>query len=156
MNLTVLQRIAKTNYITRYWTETSGYLTPDGRWIHLVAKEDEDRGAWYRDDHRTIQSFLNSTYKVRCGYGMGAEAMYRAIKNHKLIRFSPEGHGFEFAGTLTASQARAIRDYYLDIRKIDDSLCIEKVLFKPYIHSVVIASNFEEFREYCYKNNISI
>ena len=156
MNKTILQRIAKENYITHHWTQTSGYLTPDGRWVHLISKEDEDRGGWYREDHRSIQHFLNSTYEERCGYGNGTHAMWRAMARHKFVRFSPEGNGFEFIGRLTAAQARAIRDYYRDVRRENDTLCIEKLTLKPYPKTNIIASNFEEFREYCYENNISI
>ena len=49
MNRTILQRIEKENYITHKWTPTSGYLTPDGRWVHLIPKEDEEDKTQHQD-----------------------------------------------------------------------------------------------------------
>ena len=82
MNKTILERIKKENYITSYPTKTSGYLLKDGSYVHLVAKVDEDCGACYRNDHRSISHFMNSMKKDD---GSGNDTMERFMKKYDFV-----------------------------------------------------------------------
>ena len=144
MNRKIIDRIKKVNYVTTYPTATSGYLSTDGMYIHLIAKSDEDRGGWYRDDHRSIQQFMNHRTNDEPW-----DCMIRFMK-HGNIRFSPEGHGFEFIKLPTREQVRAIiryqKHYY------DEDVCIERYDVKH--NSVETIGNLKDFIEYCRSKDI--
>lgn len=88
MNTTYEQRWLKDHYARKYPCCLSGYLLRDGCYIDMVAKSDVDRGAFYRDDHRTISHVYNSP-KCESGYNCMIDFMKRGN-----IRFSPERPGF--------------------------------------------------------------
>lgn len=123
MNKTILERIKKENYVTDYPTTTSGYLLKDGTYVHLVAKLDEDCGAWYRDDHRVISHFMNS---MKNDDSSGNDAMKRFVKNGN-IRFSPECNGFQFIKKPTREQIKEIISYCSHVRRNQKEYYIEKV-----------------------------
>ena len=144
MNKKIIDRIKKENYVTSYPTDTSGYLTPDGEWIHLISKQDEDRGGQYREDHRAICHFLN---KLADDYS-GAKAMMRIMKKYGFIRYSPESHGFEFAKWPTKAQCQEIISYYEDL-PYGENIIIEKM--KDYSSTPI---SLTEFMKYALKKGV--
>ena len=144
MNKSIIDRIKKVNYVTEYPTATSGYLSTDGMYIHLIAKSDEDRGGWYREDHRSIQHFMN-----RCPNDGPWDCMIRFMK-HGNIRFSPEGHGFEFAKLPTREQIRAIIRYQKEF--YNEDVCIERYDVKH--NRTETIGNLQDFCEYCRSEGI--
>jgi len=144
MNKTILKRIKKENYVTDYPTATSGYLLKDGTYVHLIAKIDEDRGAWYREDHRSISHFMNSMKKDDSS---GNDAMERFMKNGN-IRFSPECNGFQFIKKPTREQIKEIISYCSHVRRNQKEYYIEKVN-----DNFVVTREYdiEDLRELLYK-----
>ena len=141
MNKTILERIKKENHVTDYPTATSGYLLKDGTYVHLIAKEDEDRGNFYRDDHRSIRKFFNKR-KTDNWSGM---TDFVKMGN---IRFSPECNGFQFIKRPTCEQIKEIISYCSHARRNQKEYYIEKVnddfvVKKEY--------NIEDLRELLYK-----
>ena len=139
MNKSIIDRIKKVNYVTKYPTATSGYLSKDGEWIHLIAKSDEYRGGWYRDDHRSIQNFMNRRQNDESW-----DCMIRFMTPGN-IRFSPEGHGFEFIKLPTREQIRAIIRYQK--RYYNEDVYIERYDVKR--HTIETIGNLRDFLEYC-------
>lgn len=106
MNKTYEQRWLKDHYAREYPSSCSGYLLKDGLYIDLVDKRDVDRGAFYRDDHRTICRVYNSP---KCEDG--TSCMFDFMKRGN-IRYSPESPGFMlYKGTNpTLKQLEAMRE----------------------------------------------
>lgn len=105
MNKTYEERWLKDHYRTTFPRAQSGYLLKDGYYIDLVSKGDVDRGAWYRDDHRSICHVFNSPI---CENGYDCMIRFMARGN---IRFSPESGGFDMIKEPTREQWKAIRQY---------------------------------------------
>lgn len=142
MNKTILERAMKENYVTGYPTATSGYLLTDGRYLHLINKENEDSGGNYREDHRTICSFFNKRKNDNWS------GMVDFVKMGH-IRFSPECYGFEFIKKPTKWQAAQILrqcsrllpgEYWIE--RLDKDFRVVKTFTK------------DEFRAYCHNKGI--
>ena len=141
MNKKLIDRIKKENYVTSYPTGTSGYLTPAGEWVHLIAKIDEDRGSGYRDDHKVIGSFLNRTKDEDY---TGFLSMCRVMKRHGYIRYSPECHGFQFIKKPTREQVEEIKRY----RKDYCENYYEDVLIERVCNNLCTKQQFKDFNDF--------
>ena len=120
MNKTYEERWLKGHYAREYPCQLSGYLLKDGRYIDMVEKRDVDRGAFYRDDHRTISHVYNS---LKCE--LGGNCMLDFMKRGN-IRFSPESDGFEMIVEPTQEQYEAMSDYERNYSQRRFEVCDER------------------------------
>lgn len=106
MNKTILQRALKRFYTRDYACNLSAFLLSDGSFMDLTDKEEVDRGAWTRNDHRYIMNIFNGPTSYS-----GVKEMYKFMDlGH--IRFLPECGGFEFTKKPTYQQIGSIRRWY--------------------------------------------
>lgn len=106
MNKTYEERWLKNHYARDYPCHLSGYLMRDGRYIDMVDKCDVDRGAFYRDDHRSICHIYNSP---KCE--SGGDCMFDFMERGN-IRFSPETPGFQLIKAPTNDQWYAMKELW--------------------------------------------
>lgn len=116
----------------------------------MVAKSDVDRGAFYRDDHRTISHVYNSP-KCENGFGCMIDFMKRGN-----IRFMPESPGFNVLQKVypTEEQWNAMQKMWDErMKDYEDS---GKDLFFEVLNEngciLFSTSDFEVFKEYMEEN----
>lgn len=146
MNKTYEERWLKNHYMTLGPRIQSGYLLTNGFYIDLVSKGDVDRGAWYRDDHRSICHVFNSPI---CESGYDCMIRFMARGN---IRFSPECGGFDMIKEPTREQWEAMQQYSRNKYFQDDKEIRFEVSDKNgriLFHS----ERLSELREYWYRRN---